>query len=72
MSSGNAVQVAEFLANQTSGSKSGDAQDVEAVSDILMNIVQAGSGDKKVELIFVLQTIENFLYLKNRFNFRGP
>ena len=47
VSSGNVVEVAEFLANQTSES-SDDAENVEVVSDILMNIVSAGSGDTEV------------------------
>ena len=48
VSEGNAVEVAEFLANQTSESSSDDAQQVEVISDILTNIVNAGSGDSQV------------------------
>ena len=39
--------MAEFLADQTAES-SDDAEDVEVVSDILKNIVAAGSGDPEV------------------------
>ncbi|XP_022097501.1 uncharacterized protein LOC110982977 isoform X2 [Acanthaster planci] len=60
VTTGNVVEVAEFLANQTSESASGDAQDVEVVSDILMNIVQAGSGDTEVTKL-VLETVNNVI-----------
>ena len=47
VSQGNVVEVAQFLANQTSES-SDDAENVEVVSDILVNIVSAESGDAQV------------------------
>ncbi|XP_038052771.1 adhesion G-protein coupled receptor G2-like [Patiria miniata] len=57
VTTGNAVEVAEFLATQTSEPGS---DDVEAVSDILMNIVEAGSGDTEVTEL-VLETVNNVI-----------
>ena len=51
MSKGNAVEVAEFLANQTSApapEEAPAAERVEAISDILENIVNVGTGDTQV------------------------
>ncbi len=50
MTEGNSKEVAEFLVNQTSSSSSSDG-DVKAVSQILENIVSAGSGDPEVPVI---------------------
>ncbi|XP_022082816.1 adhesion G-protein coupled receptor G4-like [Acanthaster planci] len=60
VSTGNAVEVAGFLANETSESTSGDAQDVEVVSGILMNIIQAQSGDSEVTEL-VLEAVNNVI-----------
>ncbi|XP_022088889.1 uncharacterized protein LOC110978300 isoform X3 [Acanthaster planci] len=59
VSKGNAVEVAGFLASQTSKS-SEDAQDIEAVSSILENIAKAGSGDTEVTEL-VLETVSNVI-----------
>ncbi|XP_038051810.1 deleted in malignant brain tumors 1 protein-like [Patiria miniata] len=59
VSTGNVVEVAEFLANQTSESSEG-AEDVEVVSNILVNIVEAGSGDTEVTKL-VLKTVSNVI-----------
>ena len=51
VSKGNAVEVAEFLANQTSApapEEAPAAERVEAISDILENIVNVGTGDTQV------------------------
>ena len=47
---GNAEEVAEFLVNQTSSNSSSSESDVEAISQILENIVSAGSGDPEVRV----------------------
>ncbi|XP_038059975.1 uncharacterized protein LOC119730971 isoform X2 [Patiria miniata] len=59
VSPGNVNEVVEFLANQTSESTE-SAEDVEAVSTILMNIVGAGSGDTEVTEL-VIQTVSNVI-----------
>ncbi|XP_038044139.1 adhesion G-protein coupled receptor G6-like [Patiria miniata] len=59
VSRGNAVEVAEFLANQTSES-SKEAEDVAVVASILKNIAKAGSGDKEVTEL-VLETVSNVI-----------
>ncbi|XP_022088885.1 adhesion G-protein coupled receptor G6-like [Acanthaster planci] len=59
VSQGNVVEVAEFLANQTSESTK-DAEDVRAVSKILENIVQVESGDVKVTRS-VVKTVSNVI-----------
>ncbi|XP_038051801.1 adhesion G-protein coupled receptor G6-like isoform X3 [Patiria miniata] len=59
VSKGNAVEVAEFLANQTSES-SKEAEDVAVVASILENIARAGSGDKEVTEL-VLETVSNVI-----------
>ncbi|XP_038052395.1 adhesion G-protein coupled receptor G6-like [Patiria miniata] len=59
VSTGNVVEVAEFLASQTSESQEG-AKDVELVSNILANIVMAGSGDTEVTKL-VLETVNNVI-----------
>ncbi|XP_038051560.1 adhesion G-protein coupled receptor G6-like isoform X2 [Patiria miniata] len=59
VSKGNAVEVAEFLANQTSES-SKEAEDVTMVASILENIAKAGSGDKEVTEL-VLETVSNVI-----------
>ncbi|XP_022088720.1 uncharacterized protein LOC110978214 isoform X2 [Acanthaster planci] len=56
VSEGNAVEVAEFLVNETSQSSS--AENVAAVSSILTNIVNAGSGDRQVTEL-VVETVNN-------------
>ena len=47
---GNVEEVAEFLANETS-EPSDVAEEVVVISDILENIVEAGSGDSEVRRI---------------------
>ncbi|XP_038052393.1 deleted in malignant brain tumors 1 protein-like [Patiria miniata] len=59
VSTGNVVEVVKFLASQTSAS-SEDSEDVEAVSNILANIVGAGSGDTEVTEL-VLKTVSNVI-----------
>ncbi|XP_038077322.1 adhesion G-protein coupled receptor G6-like [Patiria miniata] len=59
VSKGNAVEVAEFLANRTSDS-SKETADVAIVASILENIVKAGSGDKEVTEL-VLETVSNVI-----------
>ncbi|XP_038051797.1 adhesion G-protein coupled receptor G6-like [Patiria miniata] len=59
VSLGNVNEVAEFLANQTSESTE-SAENVQAVSTILMNIVGAGSGDREVTEL-VIQTVSNVI-----------
>ncbi|XP_038051569.1 uncharacterized protein LOC119724541 [Patiria miniata] len=59
VSQGNAIEVAEFLANQTSES-SEDAEDVEVVSNILVNIARAESGDTEVTKL-VVKTVSNVI-----------
>ena len=51
VSAGNVEEVAEFLANQTSEPAPDGAQQVDAISDILTNIVDAGVGDTQVGLV---------------------
>ena len=51
VSEGNAIEVAEFLVNQTAEPSSDAAQQVDAISDILTNIVEAGIGDEEVSAI---------------------
>ncbi|XP_038052381.1 uncharacterized protein LOC119725091 [Patiria miniata] len=58
VSTGNVVEVAEFLVNQTSASP--EDADVEAVSNILVNIVGAGSGDVQVTEL-VLESVSNVI-----------
>ena len=55
--------MAEFLASQTAESTSGDTQDVDVVADILMNIVQAGSGEKQVGQKSVMSTALQVYFL---------
>ncbi|XP_022088749.1 uncharacterized protein LOC110978239 [Acanthaster planci] len=64
VSKANAVEVAGFLASQTSKS-SEDAQDFEAVSSILENIAEAGSGNVKVAEL-VLDTVSNVILTVGR------
>ncbi|XP_038051558.1 hyalin-like [Patiria miniata] len=59
VSKGNAIEVAEFLANQTSES-SKEAEDVEVVANILKNIAKAESGDTEVTEL-VLETVSNVI-----------
>ncbi len=65
VSAGNAKEVAEFLSNQTSSS--GDTSDdkVEAISTILNNIVDAGSGDTEVEILICTFFISLILRKRN-------
>lgn len=55
--------MAEFLANQTAESTSGDTQDVDVVADILMNIVQAGSGETEVRKKSMMSTALQVYFL---------
>ncbi|XP_071797059.1 uncharacterized protein [Asterias amurensis] len=57
---GNAEEVAEFLVNQTSSNSSSSESDVEAISQILENIVSAGSGDPEVTDA-VIETVSNVI-----------
>ncbi|XP_022106237.1 hyalin-like isoform X2 [Acanthaster planci] len=59
VSEGNVVEVAEFLANQTSESTK-DAENVGAVSAILVNVVSTRSGNKEVAEL-VVQTVSNVI-----------
>ncbi|XP_022088888.1 uncharacterized protein LOC110978300 isoform X2 [Acanthaster planci] len=59
VSEGNAVEVAQFLANQTSQTPE-TADNVGAVSNILENIAEAGSGDKEVTKL-VVKTVSNVI-----------
>ena len=52
VSEGNAIEVAEFLANHTAEPSSDASQQVDAISDILTNIVEAGIGDEEVSAFF--------------------
>ncbi|XP_071797063.1 uncharacterized protein [Asterias amurensis] len=57
---GNAEEVAEFLVNQTSSNSSSSESDVEAISQVLENIVSAGSGDPEVTDA-VIETVSNVI-----------
>ncbi|XP_022088748.1 deleted in malignant brain tumors 1 protein-like [Acanthaster planci] len=59
VSLGNVLEVVEFVANETS-EQSKVAEDIKVVSNILENIVGAGSGDTKVTEL-VVETVNNVI-----------
>ncbi|XP_038049960.1 adhesion G-protein coupled receptor G2-like [Patiria miniata] len=56
---GNVIEVAEFLANQTTNIPS-DTESFEAISTILMNVVGVGSGELEVTEL-VVETVHNVI-----------